>query len=441
MVPKGRSPRKKRAKAHRRPDNQNNRQSPEPVNEPRLATIIQRAKHHPDSLSQGDLLHLQRSAGNQIVRQLVGQYRGIQSPSPGKTNRLNPSVNRSRPDGLTRDFVLRQEEESPVSAVAQDVWDNNSAIHGHFGNDVGEFARQTQEQWASNPSVRHHFNGLDAEKQGYRRIYPSYFSLGITNPADWIRDNIRYISFLSHHVNVHQDLVDSLKAVERNIQDDPHLGASSSGGILKIGGYVPRHIRGSTALSHHALGRAVDINSDTNLRFLDLVGYSGAKVRRLLKIIKAVTGVDLDSVTDFSTQNQASMDFQAGFDTWHENQKTWLNDFLKGRLETNKQLLKERQVELRKYKGDKAGKAALKEDVAEMKSAVVEAKAAVKEQKKLLQEVKSVRQAIKKLTATGFLNLDGRLVKIFQDEGFDWGGEWSGVKKDYMHFQSGSASP
>jgi hypothetical protein len=441
MSPKGRSPRKKRAKPNRRPSKQNNRPSPESVNEPDLATIIQRAKHRPDSLSQGDLLSLQRSAGNQIVQQLVEKNKAIQPPSTGKTKQSNPGIYRSRPDTLNQDNVLRQEVESPVSAVAQDVWDNHSAIHAHFGNDVNEFARQTQEQWESTPSVRHHFNGLDAERLGYRRIYPSYFSLGITNPADWIRDNIRFISFLSHHVSVHQDLVGSLQTVERNIQNDPGLGASDSGGILKIGGYVPRHIRGSTALSHHALGRAVDINSDTNLRFLDLVGHSGVRVRRLLKIIKAVTGVDLDTVTDFKTQRQASLDFQAGFDTWHENQKTWLNDFLKGRLETNKQLLKERRAELRKYRGDKAGKAALKDDVAEMKSAVVEAKAAVKEQKKLLKEVKSVRQATKKLTTTGFLDLDGRLVKIFQDEGFKWGGEWSGEKKDYMHFQSGSASP
>ena len=366
-------------------------------------------------LTSSDLARLQATVGNHALQYLI--FRQQAQPANG------------------------QPAAPAISAVAQEVWDDNSNIHAQFGNDPAQFARQTRIQYESNPSIRHHFDGLDSDGLGYRRIYPSYFALGITDPAQWIRDNIRSVRFMGRTVPIHRDLDPSLTAIEANIRADPALvNAGTNAGIIRVGGFVPRRIRGGTNLSHHSVGRAVDLNSGTNLRFLDLVGFNSARVETLLKIIQAVTGVDLDSVTDYGSQKAASDNFRAGFGTWLENQKTWLNDFLKQDVVRITNLIKEYKDERQSLQNDRVRRAELNAQINELKTELNDARKLVADQKRWLRKVKGVKRATDRVVAIGFLDLNEHVVRHFQANGFEWGGEWSGVSKDFMHFQRGTVS-
>ena len=113
----------------------------------------------------------------------------------------------------------------------QQVWDVSPRIHNHFNNSVNRFTQTTLTQFNSAPSVRFHFTGIDDGDLPYRAIYPKYFNLGIDNPAQWIRDNIRDVQFFGRGTTVHQQMVTPLTNVRTAMQADAALTALGRSGV------------------------------------------------------------------------------------------------------------------------------------------------------------------------------------------------------------------
>jgi hypothetical protein len=279
-----------------------------------------------------------------------------------------------------------------VDANTQAVWDANPDIHTQFGNDVQKFMTETQSQWSKHVPQQAHFmfasgpSGLDY----YRKVWPAYYLLDtahtITDLMDWIANNIQTVTFFGKKIPVHTSLATPLANAETAIKADPGGGAAA---VTTVdGGFVPRVIEGTTQLSYHALGRAIDLNGANNPKLKVLLmhavtsGVLANNVTSMFNVIKAVTGTDLLTTTVFPAQRTASTKFQSDFDA------AWIN----GQTGT------------------------------------------------LAADVAAVRPALDQLKATGFLNHPQPVVDQMIAAGFRWGGAW-GADKDYMHFETGTLTP
>jgi hypothetical protein len=143
-------------------------------------------------------------------------------------------------------------------------------------------------------------------------------------------------------------------------------------------------------LSEHALGRAVDIN-----RFENPFIRNSNDIR----VIRAVTGVDLGQPQAAVTMRQASQTFQTTFDQlWVDQQTQQLQQL---RTLQNPSPATQQQIQ---------------------------------QLEQLIQSIDARRASLDGYAALGFLNLEQPLIDALVDAGFSWGGAWQTVK-DFMHFQ------
>lgn len=250
-------------------------------------------------------------------------------------------------------------------------------------------------EWDAHPKIHGHFNAGFPDYQDLRPLYMS--NTGTANAAKWIEDNIVSISFFGHSTPAHTDMKPKVAAAEKTLKD-----AKASPTINDFWSFVPRRIRGSTALSKHALGKAVDINAAKNPRITD---------KDQLAALTLVTGLDFQSgslaAADLKTKSD---DFKATF-----------NEAKYKEILTGKE--KEKTDAAEKLKDEKA----TKEEKAEIQKAI-------KSLDVTIATLRNNKSALLALAKTGFMNLDTQLVQAFIDAGFTWGGQFQ-HSKDFMHFE------
>lgn len=203
---------------------------------------------------------------------------------------------------------------------------------------------------------------IDTKIQSYSELRPLYLAKGIYNPAKYLIDNISGIEFFGHKTIGHIELRDRLKVAEKILKRQNRRPMISS-----FWSFAPRKIRGSKNLSKHALGRAVDINPDTNPRIIN---------KDEIKIIHAVTGVNLGQIQTASAMRQASLVFRSKF---------------------TPQWIKMQKIELQK-------------------------------------SISRSKSALNRYAKTGFINLEQPLIDALKAAGIKWGGNYIN-SKDFMHFE------
>lgn len=139
----------------------------------------------------------------------------------------------------------------------------------------------------------------------YSEIRPLYQARGINNPSKYLIDNIIAFQFFGHKTTGHIELADRLRVAEKTLRQKSIIPV-----INKFWSFNPRSIRGSKKLSKHALGRALDINPDTNPHIIN---------KDDINVIYAVTGINLGRRQSAPTMQQASQVFKSQF-----NQQ-WIN--------------------------------------------------------------------------------------------------------------------
>ena len=236
-------------------------------------------------------------------------------------------------------------------------------------------------QWDAHPRVHGWFEGgLD----NYVGLAPLYANHGIPDAAAYLDQNITTAHLLGHAFPAHRSLAAALAQADAALAT-----ATPAPDVHSIWAVNARPIRGQAdSLSQHALGLAVDINPATNPR---IRARHDADV---VRVITAVTGVDLGSTQTADALRQASTTFRTAYgDEW---------------LAARRQ-----ELDAAVQSGD-TGRAG------ELRAVLAAAG----------------RQAtgLRELARTGFLNLDPRLIDALQAAGLTWGGSWR-TSKDFMHFE------
>ena len=168
---------------------------------------------------------------------------------------------------------------------------------------------------------------------------------------------------------------------------------------------MPRPIRGGTTLSQHGVGRAVDINPESNLRLRSLVRRT-AQLDALLRVIQAVTGVDLDSERTYQSQRDASDNFRATFTAdWmaaHGQELTVMEGALRRSLRRYHKDL--REVAAERGRAQDAGiKANLFEFMNQIRVDAAGVAREVKSLRRLDRDIKMVRGTLSRVARTGSL--------------------------------------
>jgi hypothetical protein len=243
-------------------------------------------------------------------------------------------------------------------------------------------AKAARGEWDTHKKIHYHF---DKGFEQYLAIRPAYQRAGISNPAEYIANNIVEVTFFGHKTPAHRDLQNHLQQAENALKKQ-----NITPDIRSFWSFVPRPIRGSTKLSEHARGRAFDINPKENPRII--------KADDVL-VIKAITGVNMASSQNFETLVAASKSFQKNFN------QSWITQ--------QEQALKSLQM-------DTHPSSATTKKIAEIKQ--------------LLAAIKRRRTDLNGYAITGLLNLQQSLIDALGTAGFEWGGNF--VKsKDFMHFE------
>jgi len=283
-----------------------------------------------------------------------------------------------------------------------------------------------QAEWNAHPSIHAHFHsGLTS----YRDLRPLYVARGITNPAAYLDTNITQVSFFGRSTPAHLDMAAPLAAAETALTTQ---GVTPQ--INSFWAFVPRRIGGMNALSNHSLGKAVDINPSTN---------PFVKDRDEIRVIKAVTGVDLGSKPTDAEMQKASQDFQGTFNqAWIDRKKkelanarslialATLSDSMAS-SPSGKVIDLVKNAPLPPISDEDLGQVAERgpRDVVKLLP-----KGYVSELESTLKSIDKKRRALDQYAQAGFLNLEQSLITALTDAGFSWGGRWA-RKKDFMHFE------
>ena len=301
------------------------------------------------------------------------QARIQSSPSwDGPTANLDPAsllyLQRVAGNATVNALLAKTVQREPTSAQsvadpAKAEWDAHKKIHGHFDKE-----------------------GFD----GYAAIRPLYVAAGIANPAKWLDETVanNEVKFFDHKTPGHPDLQPPLTTAQQELKSAPAINSFWS--------FVPRTIRGSKKISNHALGRAIDINPSTNPRII------GAD---MIRVIKAVTGVDLGKTQEEDAMRQASEIFKSKFD----------ESFIAIQLDEIKSL-RQRQTELQAAKAPDS-------------RAIKKLSGKIKKQERLVGDLRGFAKK-------GFFDLPHDFVEALKSSGLQWGGDYKS-SKDYMHFELG----
>ncbi len=99
----------------------------------------------------------------------------------------------------------------------------------------------------------------------YRKARALYCGFGIDNPVQAIYSQLAEVDFLGRTIVVHQELAGRLGDL-RGTLESLRVGLANevAAALQTVGGFNPRTVAGSTVLSNHALGLAIDINAENN---------------------------------------------------------------------------------------------------------------------------------------------------------------------------------
>ncbi len=156
-------------------------------------------------------------------------------------------------------------------------------------------------------------------EEHYFHMRPLYYESGFNNPAKGFLSKIKPFTFLGKPVpgGLHEEFTKDTAGLGevRSILESrsPGLSDRVAASITKQdGGLVPRFIAGSTDLSNHAFGLAIDVDPLTNPM---LLGGSGKGMIALLnEVVKRQTG----SAFDFGSQ----FAFDTSTAAWGEHTRT-----------------------------------------------------------------------------------------------------------------------
>ncbi|MFN8376544.1 MAG: M15 family metallopeptidase [Anaerolineae bacterium] len=295
----------------------------------------------PDKLNQQQaaVLELQRMVGNRAAQALIGQNAAPQA------QQLQRQEAATAPDDIVGAI-------DPEVQAARNEWNAHRRIHHYF------------------------HNGFES----YMQLRPRYQDIGIANPAEYLALNIVSVTFFGHRTPAHRDMIAPLQAAETALRQqgvDPTIDS--------FWAFNPR-LTSRGRLSNHAMGRAVDINPRDNPHVMNA---------DQIRVIEAVTGVNLGTREDAETMSDASADFQDLFnEAWVQEQRQRLTEL--------------EQADRRSPQA--------------------------RRQKQLVRAIERQRATLNTYAARGFLNLDLELIEALQDAGFNWGGNWRS-EKDFMHFE------
>lgn len=166
----------------------------------------------------------------------------------------------SQNPGMTREQLLKEITElvePEVTAYRQKVTQEFQGLPGH---------------------VRSSFGKQEA-LENYMAMRPVYYSAGYKKPAEQIFREIELVNLVGHQVvgGVHKELADRLRQVDQVLEGwSIGLAAQVKAEFTNVAGFVPvvkdkkldrfvpRFVAGSTSLSNHAFGLAIDIDPSSN---------------------------------------------------------------------------------------------------------------------------------------------------------------------------------
>ncbi|CAN0548055.1 unnamed protein product, partial [Laminaria digitata] len=227
-------------------------------------------------------------------------------------------------------------------------------------------------EWNGSPKVHRYFGSFDGDPhKSYLNLKRLYAKKGIPNPAQYISSSIRQLTFFGKSSPGHIDLKEKLANAEQRLRASGH-----NFNLENAWSFVPRTFNSSIhKLSKHAIGKAIDINHQSNPHITS---------KDEIQIIKAVCNTIL--VNGFLKERdpdvflRASNHFQATFNNH------WISQ------QTDAHIL-----------------------------AVLRSKSRMKK--------------LEKYARLGFCTLPSSMVRALQNAGLSWGGAWSS-SKDFMHFET-----
>jgi len=210
-----------------------------------------------------------------------------------------------RRDALRRSRMAHQlrglgMETSPLSARLE--WDPPFDAYPVWE----DYQKEVRREWERLPGwIRVSFDFDAKEKKAWadvaadeRRFHfylaarPLYYQAGYSRPADQIFLKLSQPKFLDREVGggVSESFAEALAEAEKLlIRWNSPLTRMSSLDFKQIYGFVPRFIAGSTTLSNHAFGLAVDIDAATNPHLKE--GEKGPSAM-VFDVLKKITGYD-----------------------------------------------------------------------------------------------------------------------------------------------------
>lgn len=186
-----------------------------------------------------------------------------------------------------------------------------------------EEAQPAQAEWQAYPTIHVHFAGKSPDERfaKYVEIRPLYQqATGVTNPAQWIAENIITVAFFGHRTPCHRDLKTPLAVSENALRTKAFTPALDS-----FWGFVPRTMRTRNKLSNHGLGLAIDIDYKTNPHIYN---------KEDILVIREATGLDLGRRQTHDAMRRASQLFQQTFNQqWRDRQTGQLREAIRKRKE------------------------------------------------------------------------------------------------------------
>ncbi len=151
-------------------------------------------------------------------------------------------------------------------------------------------------QWQANPRAHGYFGNSEAT---YLEFAPLFAQRGVGNAAAYLGDNMTSLRFFGRRQDGHRDLLAPLQAAESAMS-----GHTVDPPIRLFGCLNVRKIAGTNRLSFHALGRAIDLDYESNPHIKSADDFL---------VIQAVTGLDLRRERSPARLHEASRQFQRDF--------------------------------------------------------------------------------------------------------------------------------
>ena len=159
---------------------------------------------------------------------------------------------------------------------------------------IREYQNTMQAELSRLPDLQDDFGSDDDEQlRTYCVIRAGMYAAGYDDPVKTVFLKIRKGKKLAGKVvggGLHDKFIEKLAGLESKLNGmSPGLVDKVSKQITKVWGFVPRHIKGSSSLSNHAFGLAVDINENSNPHI------GGNHDTKMIEFVKQVTGYDFGS--------------------------------------------------------------------------------------------------------------------------------------------------